>query len=130
MVPGSQEFIGGRWHETAGKTIAFSNGTYTTSDPEEIEFIRSRMIAANVPQGIWELDPAVEAPSPTAELAALAVATRAEAEEILSIEQAGYQRPLVLETAEAVIARRKGGRPPTVTDAVDSSAEGTDGPVG
>lgn len=130
MHPADEQYINGRWVQTPGKTLEFQHGRYTTSDQDEIDHIRRRLSEPNGPQDVWELEAGAEAPDPAPVLAELAVASREEAEQILADELAGYERPVVIDTAEKVIAKRKGGRPPKQVDESGDEGEESGGPLG
>ncbi len=103
MEPQEPVFAGQRViGQTPGKRIQFENGTYTATTQEEIDFLRSRMTD---PGGadLWEIGTPV--PDPQDTLVALATADYEEILEILEAEREGHQRPVVIDTAEAILAK-------------------------
>jgi hypothetical protein len=105
MVPKDYNWQHGRVQgETPGHTIEFEQGRYTTDDPAEIEFLRTKVDGAT----IYEMSPVV--PDPAALLAELATASADRTREIQSAELEGWERPVVLETCERKLASM-GGRP-------------------
>ena len=78
--------------------ITFVNGRYTTDDPQEIDYLRSR-------PGLTEVDAQAFAPDPSELLAEVAIAGPDELKELWRAETDSHQRELVLETIEKKLSQ-------------------------
>jgi hypothetical protein len=109
-----------------GRQIATEPGHYhkfaehrcVIKGQKSIDFLRARSQANDSP-GLWELD-ASDVPEVTELLAELATAEIDRVREILSDEEAGPKRMVILETCQAVLQRagvspRRSGEKATVT---------------
>ena len=95
------------WHEgrqtgtEPAKTHEFKNHQCTVENQKSIDFMRERAQAVDGPT-IWELEGA-DVPTVESLLAELATADVPRLREILKAEQDGPNRPVVTQTAEAVL---------------------------
>ncbi len=95
MEPQEAQYVGPRYvGESKGRAIEFTNGTYATSDPDEIEFLRQRIEAGTK---IHEIN--APAPEPTALLVELVTCDAERTAEILEEELAGFGRESVIAAA-------------------------------
>jgi hypothetical protein len=111
---------------SGGRQIGSEPGIYhrftehrcTVKGQRAIDFLRARSQAGDSP-GLWELD-ADDVPEVTELLAEMATADVDRIRDIVSVEENGPKRPIILETARAVLQRsgvseRRPGERTTVT---------------
>lgn len=106
--------------ETKGHTVEFHQGTYRTSDPVEIAFLREKMLTE---PAIYEIPQ--ETPDPSSLLVELVSASVDRAEQILAEELEGWEREPVVMAAEARLESLAGAPAASADAPFGVKADGT-----